>query len=149
MPDFLVDTSVVVAALSSWHEHHRACLAALEEKGRRQWRMFLGAPVLVETYAVLTRLPAPHRLAPAVAHQLLTENFRRTRIAGLTSREQWFALQGLSTRGVAGGRTYDAMIVACATKIGAASVMTLNRSDFEALVPDAITVECPIDPSDL
>ena len=37
----------------------------------------VAAHALVETYAVLTRLPAPHRLAPADAWTLIDTNFAR------------------------------------------------------------------------
>ena len=46
--------------------------------------------------------------------------------------------------GVAGGRSYDALIVACAIRAGVERLLTLNRSDFEALVPEGIVVDCPV-----
>lgn len=43
--------------------------------------MIAAGPALVETYAVLTRLPSPHRLAPADAHRLLQANFAGGEVA--------------------------------------------------------------------
>lgn len=59
------DTSVLVPALLSWHERH--------DDARRAVHGVRGVPahVLVESYSVLTRLPAPSRLAPAAAADLL------------------------------------------------------------------------------
>ena len=37
--------------------------------------MIVAAPALVEAYAVLTRLPPPHRLSPQTALTLLENNF--------------------------------------------------------------------------
>ena len=38
-------------------------------------KMIVAAPALVEGYAVLTRLPSPHRLSPETALTLLANNF--------------------------------------------------------------------------
>jgi hypothetical protein len=38
-------------------------------------QMIVAAPALVEAYAVLTRLPPPHRLSPQTALTLLENNF--------------------------------------------------------------------------
>ncbi len=44
------------------------------------------APALVEAYAVLTRLPSPHRLSPADAWKLVKVNFvENSRIVALSS----------------------------------------------------------------
>jgi hypothetical protein len=48
-----VDTSVVVAAFASWHEGHLAALECLRRDPR------LPAHVAIETFSVITRLPAP------------------------------------------------------------------------------------------
>lgn len=37
--------------------------------------MIVAAPALIETYSVLTRLPAPHRLSPAAALSVVEANF--------------------------------------------------------------------------
>jgi transcriptional regulator len=63
------DTSVVVAAFASWHEHHqRACKALVA--GVR-----LIEHCALETYSVLTRLPAPHRCAGDVVRDFLRLRF--------------------------------------------------------------------------
>ena len=51
-----VDTSVVVAAFASWHEHHLKRRTSLLDQDVR-----LIEHCSLETYSVLTRLPAPHR----------------------------------------------------------------------------------------
>lgn len=48
-----VDTSLVVAAFASWHERHEAARRAMDGGVR------LIEHCALETYSVLTRLPAP------------------------------------------------------------------------------------------
>ena len=71
---FAADTSVIVASLLTWHEHHAPSRRALET-AMDDAPLVIPVPALVESYAVLTRLPAPHRLSPRDAHVLLRENF--------------------------------------------------------------------------
>src|SRR6184192_3362205 len=63
-PRFLLDTSCLVAAVCSWHMHHEATAAEISRRLSRGEEPVMAAPALVEAYAVLTRLPAPHRLLP-------------------------------------------------------------------------------------
>jgi hypothetical protein len=55
-----VDTSVVVAAFASWHEHHVLARKAMASRPR------LVAQAAVESYSVLTRLPPPHRAQSSI-----------------------------------------------------------------------------------
>ena len=130
-----LDTSVIVAGLLAWHEAHRPALRALVAAAApRGARLLVPAPALVEAYAVMTRLPAPHRLAPADALHLLVGSFRhRADVVPLAETETWQFLDETAGRGVAGGRTYDALILRCALKGGATRLLTLDRRDFERL----------------
>ena len=71
MSRFALDTSCLVAAACSWHDHHEATIADLDSRLDAGATPVSLAPVLVESYAVLTRLPLPHRLSPGDAHELL------------------------------------------------------------------------------
>ena len=62
-----VDSSVLVAALLGWHEHHVAAFRVLDAVLAADDDLVLPVHALIETYAVLTRLPAPHRLSPKAA----------------------------------------------------------------------------------
>jgi predicted nucleic acid-binding protein len=72
---FLPDTSCMIAAVCSWHEHHEAAADEIERRLAGRAKMIVAAPALVEVYAVLTRLPSPHRLSPQTAVSLLENNF--------------------------------------------------------------------------
>ena len=65
----------MVAAVCSWHERHAVVAAELERRLAARGRLAIPAHALVEAYAVLTRLPAPHRIAPADAWAVLSANF--------------------------------------------------------------------------
>lgn len=106
------DTSVVVAAFASWHEGHAAALKAL----RRDVRV--PAHVAVETYSVLTRLPPPHRIAPAVAGEFLAERFPEDPLT-LSPRGHLRLLRLLADAGVPGGAVYDGVVAGAALEAGA------------------------------
>ncbi len=80
----------------------------------------------MEAYAVLTRLPPPHRLAPADALAVLDRNWGTTESVALTGPETWRLLRQQAATSTAGGRVYDAVIAACARKAKAAELLTWN-----------------------
>jgi len=85
VPAFALDTNCIVAAVCDWHEDHAAAAAAIEGRLARGEQRVVAAHALVEAYAVLTRLPPPHRLTPADAWTLLEANFvTGVRIVALT-----------------------------------------------------------------
>lgn len=122
-----VDTNVVVAALLSWHEFHARAARAV---GQRIGGLVLPVPVLTESYSVMTRLPAPHRLAPGDALRLLQHTFQNERLAGFPTHDSWRFLVECAGHGVAGGRTYDALIVRAAVAAKATGLLTFNARDF-------------------
>ncbi len=139
-----VDTSVVVAALLSWHEHHDRAARALGDLLESSEPLVVPQPVLVESYAVLTRMPAPHRLRPADAHGLLEANLRgRTRIAAVTAQSTWSLLDELAAAEVRGGAAYDALIVRCTVHAGVARIVTFNERDFARIAPESIEIVVP------
>ena len=92
----------------------------------------LSSHSLAEAYAVLTRLPAPHRLRSADAIALLESNWQETPIVHLTADETWRTLRRAQRRGAIGGRTCDMLIAASALKAGAATIVTWNARRFAA-----------------
>lgn len=132
MPAFLPDTSVMIAAVCSWHEHHAPAIAEIENRLANGERMVLAAHALIEAYSVLTRLPPPNRIAPAEAHAVLSASFiGRRRVIGLEASATAALLSSLAHDGVAGGRTYDALIAACARAGKISTLLTLNGAHFE------------------
>ncbi|MBA2347655.1 MAG: PIN domain-containing protein [Solirubrobacterales bacterium] len=95
------DTSIIVPALTAWHEAHEACWKALQEPNVRP-----AAHAVLEAFSVLTRLPEPQRVSPVVAEALLG-SLAAPVPAPSDSRE---VVTTLARAGVAGGAAYDGLI---------------------------------------
>ena len=121
----------MIAAICSWHEHHIQAAGEIQQRLQRRERMVTAAPALVEAYAVLTRLPPPHRLSPEDSLVLLEANFiKGARMIALQVGSYQELLRQAPKNGVAGGQTYDAVIAMCAIKAKASALLTFNPSDF-------------------
>ena len=142
MTRFLPDTSVMIAAVCSWHEHHQATVEELARRTRQREEMVAAAPVLIEAYSVLTRLPPPYRLRPADALAVMEGSWSRAEVAALAGTDIWPLLRGLPGPGIAGGSTYDAVVAACARKARVDVILTWNVADFER-VAEGIEVKSP------
>lgn len=68
-----IDSSVCIPALAAWHVAHERCRPVAAGAT-------IPAHALLETYSVLTRLPAPHRLKREVVAELLDSWFARTAV---------------------------------------------------------------------
>jgi hypothetical protein len=101
------DTSLVVAAFASWHENHEGARRALDGGLR------IIEHCALETYSVLTRLPAPHRISGAVVREFLGTRFPQSFLR-LSARAYKDFLLGLPDHGVTGGAAYDALVAATA-----------------------------------
>jgi predicted nucleic acid-binding protein len=139
---YLCDTSCLVAAVCSWHERHETTRSEIERRDAGGEKLFLAAHSLAETYAVLTRLPSPHRLRAADAIALIESNWGRNQVVHLTGRETWRAIAEAERRGLIGGQTYDVLIAMAAVKGGASTLVTWNlrnfspfRDEFEVIAP--------------
>lgn len=142
MSRYLCDTSCLVAAVCSWHEHHERTRTEIERRVTGGEELFLAAHSLAETYAVLTRLPSPHRLRAADAISLIEANWGQNHIVHLTGRETWRAITEAERRGLVGGQTYDVLIAMAALKGGASTLVTWNLRNF-ASFEDQIEVLAP------
>jgi predicted nucleic acid-binding protein len=140
-PAFLPDTSCMIAVVCSWHEYHDQAANELERRLARREKMIVAAPALVEAYAVLTRLPPPHRISAETAFTLLDNNFMKAvTIVALNAKSYEALLRIAPKNRVAGGRTYDAVIGMCAEQGKASTVLTFNANDFTALGKDFAVV---------
>ena len=100
------------------------------------------APAIVEAYAVLTRLPPPHRLSAADAWALVEGNFVSAATVIALSADRIIDLLGQAAREeIAGGRTYDFVIGECAREAAVDALLTFNRRHFEPAPPGVAVVE--------
>jgi predicted nucleic acid-binding protein len=98
-----VDSSVVIAAFATWHEHHAIARKAMASRPR------LIAHAAVESYSVLTRLPPPHRARPLIAHTFITERFTEPFLT-LSQTGYQELLATIAAGQILGGPAYDALI---------------------------------------
>ena len=113
------DTSLVVAAFASWHEHHGAARKALDAGLR------LPEHCALETYSVLTRLPAPHRAPGEVVRDFLAARFTEPFLRLTPAAYRAFLLR-LWEHEVTGGAAYDALVAATAAE-HSAELLTCDR----------------------
>lgn len=106
-----IDTSVAIPLLVQTHREHVAVVSWWS--GRP---LALSGHALVETYSVLTRLPADLRLAAHDAVSLLADRFEKPLL--LPGRTAARLPQVLSERGIAGGAVYDALVALAAVAHG-------------------------------
>jgi predicted nucleic acid-binding protein len=113
------DTSMVVAAFASWHEHHERARSVLDGG------ISLIEHCALETYSVLTRLPQPHRCSGPVVRDFLRMRFPRPflRLDTASYKEFLFALPHHE---ISGGAAYDALVAATAVHCGA-ELVTCDR----------------------
>ncbi len=97
------DSSVTIAALLGDHPAHETAADALATCETTI------AHVAIETYSVLTRLPAPHRADAATAATALEKRTPKT-YATLDAGKLSKAPARLAGAGVSGGATYDGLI---------------------------------------
>lgn len=114
-----VDTSVVVAAFSPWHDAHGAAISVM------QGLPYTVSHCMLEVYSVLTRMPAPFRAPGDVAASYVQRQFgdrvlhpRLDTIEVLPAR--------LAALGIVGGAAYDALIAETA-RVEAAQLVSLDR----------------------
>ena len=143
-PGVALDASVIVPGLLSWHAQHGTASAELIALLQGPSKVLLPLHSLVEAYAVMTRLPPPHRLSPKDALAILEGSFgKRSILVGLDGEEGWDLIRELGERSIAGGTTYDGLIAACARKGGARRLLTFNRRHFERLESEELEILSP------
>jgi hypothetical protein len=92
-----------VPALTQWHVAHE--VSRQEAHGK-----FIPAHALIESYAVLTRLPLPRRLDAATARDLLSAWFPSRRVLQAPRVRPGELMSRIAGAGVSGGATYDALV---------------------------------------
>lgn len=131
-----IDTSVCVPALASWHEQHTICRKAAAGAS-------MPGHALLETYSVLTRMPAPLRLPADTAQDLLHRWFPRDRVLAASAALQRDALGRLHAAGISGGAVYDGLIALIVKEHGECLLTFDQRAlrTYEALGIDFELIE--------
>ena len=133
MRDFL-DTNVLVAACVADHEHHARALPVVQAVHEGRVEGFVSAHSLLETHAILTRLPRVPRISSMQASMLIADNIvKYFSVVALTGREYSELSLRLGTDNIVGGKAYDVLHLACARKCGADRIYTFNVREFTQL----------------
>jgi predicted nucleic acid-binding protein len=133
MKDFL-DTNVLVAACVADHEHHARALPVVQAIHAGRAEGFVSAHSLLETHSILTRLPRAPRISSMQASRLIADNIvKYFSVVALTGGEYAELSLQLGQNNIVGGKTYDALHLACAEKCGADRIYTFNVRDFAQL----------------
>ena len=142
---FLPDTSCMVAAVCGWHEHHERAAGEINRRLDSGEAMVIAGPALVESYAVLTRLPPPYRLSAGDALRVLELSFMNvsTELAVLSEEGYRDLLLEGPRRDITGGRMYDAVILACCVAAQVDVLLTFNERDFGRLAPERLALVVP------
>jgi predicted nucleic acid-binding protein len=124
------DSSVLVPAIVTAHEFHEACFESAS---------LIDAAIghaLVETYAVLTRLPQPYTV-PAVQASTALRSYS-AHVLVIPGDELADTIDRFVIARVSGGSSYDALIAATATHHDAS---LLTRDERAAEIYDRIGAE--------
>jgi predicted nucleic acid-binding protein len=134
----------MIAALCTWHEHHEAASAELNQRLTDGETLIVAAPALVETYAVLTLLPSPHRLSGADALAVIDGSFMTSgRIVALAARSYRTLLRQALEDRIVGGQVYDAVIAQCGLVAKVSALLTFDAKHFTWLSDRGVQVVVP------
>ncbi|NBB91340.1 MAG: PIN domain-containing protein [Spirochaetes bacterium] len=128
-----MDTSVIVAAVHANHPVH-AVAAHWLDRAFAAHEVVVAHHSIIESFAVLTRLPAEYRLSPTEAETVLSETLQeKVSIAPFSSQSSWAALHSLADAPSAGGASYDAFIIHLLLQAAVDVIVTYNAADFARL----------------
>jgi hypothetical protein len=90
---------------------------------------------LAEVYAVMTSLPIAPLLPPEQVMLFVNEVRSRLTSISLDEKEYSQTIQICADRGLTSGRVYDALLLGCAAKCSAQSILTWNLKHFQSIAP--------------
>ena len=128
------DTTVLVAASASSHPHFAQARPALVRVASGEDKGFLGAHLIAEVYAALTRMPVQPRVHPVEAQRIIRGNLLSNfEVVSVSTEDYLDALGNVAGKGWSGAKIYDALLLSCAEKCAADRIYTFNLGDFRAL----------------
>ena len=135
------DTSVLVAAFVNAHPRHANCLPWLQKVKKKEIEGIISVHSLIEIYSILTKLPLSPRINPALALNLIKENILEDFELVTYGKKDYINLLDDLTRGdIAGGASYDGLILSAAKKVTADKILTLNVNDFIRVCPQLVRI---------
>jgi predicted nucleic acid-binding protein len=141
-----VDSSILVAGVHANHPLH-AVAAGWLIKNIPLHELIVSHHSILETYAVLTRLPGELRVTGPEAKQLLESTIKpNMRVADFSSHSIWDCIDSLVNHSALGGHSYDVFIAKILSKAGVKSIATFNTRHFSEFATKISTID-PSKPS--
>lgn len=131
MTNVVGDTSIIIAAVSSWHPAHKQAAVSLKDV-----RVAI-SHTLAEAYSSLTRMPPSQRVLPSKTLDFFIEQFTTE----IPVPPYLPALNELAQLEITGGATYDGLIALAARRAGL-KLLTLDQR--AARTYEAVGVEYEI-----
>jgi predicted nucleic acid-binding protein len=126
------DSSVLVPVFYADHQHHESSAKIFLGASKED---FCALRTLGEVYATLTGLPVRPRITGTEGVAIVKQIRERLTIVSLSEPEYVSTLEAVSPT-IVGNTAYDALIARCATKAGAAILLTWNVQHFTKLGPE-------------
>ena len=127
----LVDTSILIAICVQNHPNHDSARQWFRKAEQEQAELFISSHSLMEAYSVLTRAPFQPKIGADQAKEMLEKNvLSRVSLISLEGDAYVKLMQKLADGQIIGGKTYDAIILACAEASNTKQVITSNFKDF-------------------
>ena len=125
-----VDSSVLIAGVHANHPRH-AVAATWLIRNIPLHELMVAHHSILETYAVLTRLPGEWRLTGPEAKQLLESTIRpNMQVTDFNASSFWHILDSLVNHSAVGGHSYDVFIAEILNQSGAEAIATFNTRHF-------------------
>lgn len=136
-----IDSSVIVAAVHANHPHHALATNWLVQS-LKDHHLVVCHHSILESYAVLTRLPGELRVTPSEARDLLTATVQANMsVAGFQADSIWTMIESLAMSSVVGGHSYDAFIIEVLHSCAVEAVATFNPAHFSNLADDLQVID--------
>jgi predicted nucleic acid-binding protein len=133
----LFDTSTLIAALVKVHPAHARALPWLQRVTDNIDTGFVASHSLAELYSTLTTFPIQPRISAKAANELIQQNVLMVfEIISLSKQDYVTVIENLSSLGIVGGVTYDALILQAAIKGHVEQIVTFNKKDFRRIYPE-------------
>ena len=125
-----VDSSVLIAGVHANHPRHAVAATWLIQNIPLH-ELLVAHHSILESYAVLTRLPGEWRLTGSEAKQLLESTIRSNmQVAQFHASSIWDCIDSLVNHSAVGGHSYDGFIAEILNQSGAEAIATFNTRHF-------------------
>jgi len=128
-----VDSCILIAGVHANHPLH-APAADWLIRNISLHELIVTHHSILETYAVLTRLPGELRTTGPEAKKLLETSIQpNMKIAEFNASSIWDCIDSIVNQSAVGGRSYDAFIAEILINAGAEAIATFNTTHFNEL----------------